>query len=184
MPRLRTRWNQKDRTRNFAATGSALAANTWKLAAEGLLNLENAGFETQTNSQRLDAISEFLAYSIHLIDRLSYRRLDEKQREQLINAIAARSREIVCDNRRDSGQRDDDGREFVDLVNRRGNEYAKCSFDAEEGPGFTMRRMLGGYIQDVMGEKDNKWIPDYVLDAEAPEIFKGLKRATRSLLQS
>ena len=27
-----------------------------------------------------------------------------------------------------------------------------------------------------MGEKDNKWIPDYVIDSEIPKILLGLKR--------
>ncbi len=182
MARLKTRWNRKERARHYAETGGALAISMWKLAAESLLNLENEGFETRTNAQRLDAIAEFLAYSLHLIDRLAHTRLDDEQRRQLVGAVAARIAEIMRDNRADAGVGDDSEERFVGLINRRGDEYSGCNFDAAEGPGFSMRRILGGHVQRVMGEKDSKWIPDYVLDAEAPEIYKGLKRAARSLM--
>ena len=181
MVRLKTKWNRKDRARECGETGSALAMSVWKLASQSLLNLENEGFETRTNAQRLDAIAELLAYSLHLIDRLAHVRLDEERRRRLIGAVAARVAEIMRDNRADIGE---SGSRvgFVDLVNRRGDEYSDCSFDADEGPSFTMRRILGQHVQRVLGDKDNRWIPDYVLDAEAPEIYKGIKRVARSLL--
>ncbi len=181
MVRLKTKWNQKDRARDCGATGSALAMSVWKLASQSLLNLENEGFETRTNTQRLDAIAELLAYSLHLIDRLAHVRLDEERRRQLVGAVAARITEIMRDNRTDVDG-DDSERSFADLANRRGDEYSDCNFDADQGPSFTMRRILGQHVQRVLGEKDNKWIPDYVLDAEAPEIYKGIRRAARSLL--
>ena len=181
MARLKTRWSKKDRARSHTDTGGALSMSIWKLATESLLNLENEGFETRTNAQRLDAIAEFLAYSVHLVDRLAHERMDEERRGRLVGAVAARIAEIMRDNRADTGAADD-GRRFVDLVNRRGDEYSDCNFDADGGPGFTMRRILGEHVQRVMGEKDSRWIPDYVLDAEAPEIFRGIKRAARSLL--
>ena len=187
MARLKTRWNKTERARSYSETGSALAMSMWKLASESLLNLENEGFETRTNAQRLDAISEFLAYSLHLVDRLAHPRLDNEQREQLIGAVGARLNEIINDNRRDvGGGVDDDGNDaeqpFVNLLNLRSDEYSDCHFDTTDGPGFDMRRILGNHIQRVMGDKDSKWIPDYVLDAEAPQIYKGLKRASGTLL--
>ena len=182
MVRLKTRWKQKDRARHSSAVGSVLAMSAWKLAVESLLNLESEGFETRTNSQRLDVIGEFLAYCVHLIDRLVHERLDDRKRGQLLAAVAARGVGIMSENRRDAGEEPDDGQRLVDLINRRSDEYAECGFDAAEGPGFTMRRILGGHVQHAMGKKDGKWIPDYVLDAEAPEIFRGLRRAVRSVL--
>ena len=82
MVRLKTKWNRKDRARECGETGSALAMSVWKLASQSLLNLENEGFETRTNAQRLDAIAELLAYSLYLIDRLAHVRLDEERRRQ------------------------------------------------------------------------------------------------------
>ena len=179
MARLRTRWNQSERERNYADVGGALAMSTWKLAAESLLNLENEGFETRTNAQRLEVLAEFLAYAVHLIDRLAYDRCDDARRGELVTALAARLNEIINDNRAAVGAVGGIG--FVELANRRSGEYADCNFSPEEGPGFTMRRILGEHVRRVMGDKDAKWIPSYVLDAEAPGIYAGLKRAARLL---
>ena len=183
MARLKTRWNRKGRTRSYSETGSVLAVSMWKLVSESLINLENEGFETHTNMQRLEVIAEFLAYSLHLLDRLAHANLNDEQRKQLVGAVARRIVEIMRDNCADVGGDEDGDRKFVEMANRRSEEYADCNFDVGEGPGFSMRRILGGHVQRVMGEKDRKWIPDYVLDAEAPEIYRGLKRAARSLLR-
>ena len=184
MVRLKTRWNRGERTRSYSETGSVVAASLWKLVGESLLNLENEGFETRTNTQRLDVISEFLAYALHLLDRLVHASLDDEQRGQLVGAVAARVTEIMRDNYTDVGSGEGSRQKFVDMVNLRGDEYAECNFDVSDGPGFSMRRILGAHVQRVMGEKDARWIPDYVIDAEAPGIYRGLKRAVRSLLRN
>jgi hypothetical protein len=41
--RVRTRWNQKDKERSLEEIASVVAANTWKIAGESLLFLENEG---------------------------------------------------------------------------------------------------------------------------------------------
>ena len=45
-----------------------------------------------------------------------------------------------------------------------------------------MRSQLGNHIQAVMGEKDNKWIPDYILGRDAPEIENSLRRSLNGLV--
>ena len=46
-----------------------------------------------------------------------------------------------------------------------------------ENEGFETRsHFAGNYVQAVMGEKDNKWIPDYVIDSEIPKLLLALKR--------
>ena len=32
-----------------------------------------------------------------------------------------------------------------------------------------------------MGAKDNKWIPDYVIEAESPKIIKGVNRVMKGM---
>ena len=34
---------------------------------------------------------------------------------------------------------------------------------------------------EVMGKKDKKWIPDYVIDVEAPKIVKGINRVMHGM---
>ena len=87
------------------------------------------------------------------------------------------------DNRRDvSDDKETDFRaEYIALMNERMNEYSNFTFE-EDMPGFQMKRCVGEHVRDVMGEKDNKWIPDQVIDIEIPDAMKAFKRITRGML--
>ena len=176
-PRLKTRWNRAPATRDYRALAGAVGVNLWRITTECLLNLENEGFETRDDAQRLDAISEFAAFALHLLDRHAHGRLNDADRATLIEATARRLGEIIADNRVDVGTGGDHLRRFIDLVNRRADEYAECGYEEQAGPSFTMRRMLGEHVRDAMDEKHRRWIPDYVIDAEAPLLYKALRRA-------
>jgi len=176
-PRLKTRWNRAETPRDYRATAGAIGANLWRITTECLLNLENEGFETRDNAQRLDAIAEFAAFALHLLDRHAHPRLDDAARAALIGATARRFGEIIEDNRRDVCGGGGHLRRFIDLVNRRADEYADCGYDDDEGPGFTMKRLLGGHVRDAIGGEQRQWIPDYVIDMEAPALYKALRRA-------
>ncbi|MFT5739122.1 MAG: hypothetical protein ACI822_000437, partial [Gammaproteobacteria bacterium] len=52
----------------------------------------------------------------------------------------------------------------------------------EEGASFAMRCTLGNHIQHSMGERDGRWIPDYVVGREAPESEAALKRTLTGLV--
>ena len=67
-------------------------------------------------------------------------------------------------------------KDFINLLNERMGEYSECGFTNEDGPSFSMRRIAGNKVRDVMGDKDNKWIPDYVIDSEIPKMLLALKR--------
>ena len=180
MARLNTNWNQSQRVRGFRDTGSALALNMWKLASEALLHIENEGFETNTRSQRLDVVVEFLAYLLHLLDRLAHDSFDDNDRAGLIGETAEKLVEIVLDNRNDLGEtvsRED----FITLLNIRSDEYADCHCD-DAGPGFTLRRVFGEYVREAMGAKDRKWIPDYVMEVAGPKAYTAFRRSVRAML--
>src|SRR5687768_5675607 len=88
--RVRTRWNQKDKDRTLEEIASVIAANSWKIAGESLLFLENEGFETVSHAQRLDVIAEFCAYLLHCADRLVFGKFDEEERARFISAMGSR----------------------------------------------------------------------------------------------
>ena len=60
--RVKSKWSNKGRERTLDETGGAVAFILWRIAQQGLLNLENEGFQTDTRSQRMDVIAEFLAF--------------------------------------------------------------------------------------------------------------------------
>ena len=155
-----------------------------KIGAEVVLNLENEGFETATQSQRLDVIAEVMCFLIQVVDRLSHDRQSDQQRQEFVIAFALALGNIMLDNRYDVEGDGPHKEDFIALVNERGEAYSQCSFSVEDGAGFPMRRMLGEYVRQRMGDKDNKWIPDYVMDIEAPKAVSTLKRAMPSLFMS
>ena len=181
MARLKSKWNQKNRERTPEQIASAISSNIWLLAADGCLSLENEGFETNTQAQRLDVITEFLAFSLHLVDRLTYGELEEDERVRFINALGVSLANLIQDNRVDSNGPGEYRPQFVELLNQRMDDYSECIYDEESGPGFSLKRVLGSAVMEVMGDKDKKWIPDYVIDVEAPKIVKGINRVMHGM---
>lgn len=182
MARMRTRWQQKQRERDVRDLASAMGVNLWRIAGEALLNLENEGFETVSRSQRLDVVSEFAVFLIHMTDRIVYQRFPDEARSEFINALARYVTALVQDNRVDANGSGDYRQEFIDFLNTRVSEYAECSYTDAEGPGFTLKRIFGEYVRDRFGPRDRKWIPDFVIDAEVPKAMGALKQAIDGLL--
>ena len=176
MARLKTKWNQKDRQRTPEEIASVIGFNLWVLAGEACLFLENEGFETRSHSQRLDVIAEFVAFGAHIADRMVFGEMTAIEREVFINALGQHLADSMQDNRQDVSTNVDDRKTFINLLNDRMTEYSECGYSDEEGPSYSMRRIAGNHVQAVMGEKDNKWIPDYVIDSEIPKLLLALKR--------
>ena len=57
MARLKRGWSDKGRDRSLADIGGAISFNIWQISGQGVMDLENEGFETSTHSQRLDVIA-------------------------------------------------------------------------------------------------------------------------------
>ncbi len=180
--RLKTKWHDKERERSVEEIGGALAFTIWRLGMEGVLHLENENFQTDTQSQRMDIAMEFVIFLLHTVDRMAHDRLTDEERAGLIIATAKKLATFLQENRESIGQMEDHRPAFIALMNQRMDDYAACSYAEPEGPGFSMRRTFGNHVTGVMGERDRKWVTDYVMDIETPEAMKTLKRAVRSLL--
>ena len=180
--RIRSHWNKKGKERSLEETAGALAFIQWRIAGKALLDLENEGFQTDTQLQRLDVIEEFSAFLIHVTDRLVHDMLDEDERRRFIVALALKTADTYHDNRVDSEGRGQDFRQpFIEGLNRRLADYAEFSFEDGE-PGYAFRRYLGESVTGRMGERDRKWITDQVMEIEVPDMLKTLKKGLRDLL--
>jgi len=175
MARLKTKWNQADRKRKPEEIAGVIGFNLWVIAGESCLFLENEGFETESRFQRLDVIGEFIAFGAHVADRMVFDEMTAAERELFINALGQHLADTMQSNRADveAGEYRSD---FINLLNERMNEYSECGYTNEDGPSYSMRRTAGNHVRDVMGGKDNKWIPDYVIDSEIPKLLIALKR--------
>jgi len=175
MARLKTKWNQEDRKRKPEEIAGVIGFNLWVLAGESCLFLENEGFETASRFQRLDVIAEFVAFGAHVADRMVFDDMTAAERDIFINALGQHLADTMQSNRADveEGEYRSD---FINLLNERMSEYSECGYTNEDGPSYSMRRIAGNQVRDVMGDKDNKWIPDYVIDSEIPKMLLALKR--------
>ena len=182
MVRVKKSWNRDTGPRSIAQMANAISATVWKLAAEVVLNLENENFETETQAQRIDIMEEIVAYLVHVCDRLVYTRASEGQRAEFISGLVRDLARMLEESRVDVQGEGEYQAAFLDKINRRSSDYAGYSFDAEEGASFAMRCRLGDRVQAPMGERDRRWIPDYIVGREAPEIETALRRSLTGLV--
>jgi hypothetical protein len=161
---------------------NAIAGMIWKLSSEVVLNLENEDFETTTQGQRIDIMEEFVCYLIHMADRRIYPAATEQQRNQFVTGLVKDMARMLEDSRCDVQGEGSYQSAFIDKVNQRCSEYSAYSFSIEEGASFAMRCTLGNYVQQTMGERERRWIPDFVIGREAPEIEKSLQRSLAGLV--
>ena len=179
--RVKSKWNLKERERSLSEIGGAMAFILWRIAQQGTLNLENEGFQTDSNAQRLDVITEFLAFLVHIADRMTAANLTREQRQEFIGSLARHLADTMQENRGDAQGAGEYRGALIERLNERAADYAGFSFVDNE-PGFAFRRYFGENVRKVMGEKDNKWITDQVMDIEVPEALKPLEKAVRDLL--
>ncbi len=181
MARIRTRWNDRQRTRSPEEVASALGVVIWKLAGEAVVTLENEDYAIDSYAQRLDVIAEFCAFQLHVVDRTLHAQRSEEERGLFVSALAKHLADTMQDNRTDAQGEGDYRAPFIALLNERSAFYASCSFSAEEGPSFVMRRNFGNQVAAVVGERNRRWVADYVMDVQAPSALATLRRALPSL---
>ena len=178
--RVKSKWSNKGRERTLDEVGGAAAFILWRIAQQGLLNLENEGFQTDTRSQRMDVIAEFLAFLVHLADRMKAEALDANERQEFITSLAQHLANTMQENRADAEGSGEYRQALIALLNECGADYAECPM-ADGEPGYVMKRYFGERVTAVMGEKDNKWITDQVMELEVPATLKPLKKALTEL---
>ena len=188
--RLRNRWKQGERARTLEDVATVSAANAWRVACNGVLSLENEGFETRTQYQRLDVIEEFVVFLLHLTDHQVYGKFNEEERAKFITAMALRLAGFVEENRADNKAPEDlqhltpadFKRIFIDKLNARNAVYAECSYSPIEGPGFKLMRAFADWVSDALGPKNREWVIDQILTIEGPEAVEKYTASLDALL--
>ena len=181
--RVIKKWNQKSHPRTIEQMSNAVVAAIWKLAAQVVLNLENENFETTTQGQRLDVMEELVIFLVHMADRRTCAQTSADNRNRFITALVKDLARMLEDSRIDVQQDGDYITPFIEKTNLRTGEYSTYTFSDDGGASFAMRCVLGAHIMESMGALDNKWIPDYIIGREAPEIEATLKLALTGLVE-
>jgi len=182
--RVKSKWSKKDKTHSVEEIGGALAFIAWRIAQNILLDMENNDYQTDTQLQRLNIIEEFLAYTIHIIDRMTIEKFTDEDRQRFMTELVMKTAKHMEDNKRDIIGPGDYKQPYIDRVNERMGEYAEFNYDPENGgPSFPMRRFFGDRVAVQMGEKNRKWVADQMIEVEAPEILDALLKAVPNLFK-
>ena len=179
--RVRSKWSRKDKTHSVEEIGGALAFIAWRIATNAVLNMENQDYETSTQVQRLDIIAEFLCFTLHIIDRMTIEKFTPEERQRFMVELGQKSAKHMEDNRRDVQGPGEYKQAFIDLLNRRLDEYAECAYTEEDGPSFVMRRLFGDHVTKVMGPKNQKWVTAQIMDIEVPDMCRTLEKSLPNL---
>jgi hypothetical protein len=180
--RIKNQWHKEDRARSTKEVAGAIAFNSWKLAMDKAISLQDERFRYHSGQQQMDVLSEYLIFQTQIIERLTHERLDDEQRRELITAVVLRLAELVQENSAEMFGSGDYRSPFIEKFNQRAAEYSELGF-SDEGPSYPFLRHLGYQVQCVMGEsQENRWVIDQVMDKDGPEVYKQLKSATRHML--
>jgi len=179
--RIKSHWWNDDQDRSLPEIATALAFIAWRLSVEKAVNLHCERFVYNDDRQRMAVIQEYLAFLIQIADRLSHGIMSEENRRTLITTFATKVIEHVQDNGQDLFGGGDYGRPFIDLLNRRSEDYSELQL-GDDGPSYAFLRHLGHEIQRLMGEAaENRWVIDQVMDKDGWDAYRQFSRAFENL---
>jgi hypothetical protein len=182
--RIRSHFHRRAGERSMPELASVVAALGWTLSQNAIRNMRKADFDIDVGRPYFDFVCEYLAFVVHVTDRIAHRMLDADRRVEFTTALARRLAGIIEDNREMLIAETASGecqRHFVALVNERAGDYAEFGYDEKEGPDFAFCRYFASCLLAVVPKKDHTWLHDQVMDIEAPDAVKTLQRTLEGL---
>lgn len=178
--RIKTKYRTKG-PKTIEDRASVVAANIWKIAQEMLRRMEIDGYALGQDRQVSAMLTEFMAFLVQIADRLVYGHLSEDERFRFINAAGQTLSRIVQDNMTEFVGQGDFAKTFIETLNSRFADYAEFDFNGTE-PSYAFIRYLGDKVADAMTQTDSKWVKERVIDVEAPEAIKHVRRVVHQVL--
>lgn len=180
--RMNTRWHT-EKARSLEELAGALGFIIWKISADQLLELENAGFMTYSNKDRLYVMAEFLAYLLQCTDRLvAEQQMTDADRQVFIAALAEHLVQSFTGNQAELYGPADYRPAFVKFLNHRIDEYSGLGFAASEAKTDFLRH-FGEQVETILGGPQKHWVCQHVMEAYAPAALKSLRKALRELVE-
>jgi hypothetical protein len=181
--RIRKRFHAGGCERTMAELASAIAALSWKLAVDSIKRMREAQFDIDIGRPYFDYVVETMAFHAHYADRVAFDKLTPGQRGEFTTALAKRMAEFIEDNSGMLLAATEPGacrRHFLEVFNAAGADYAEYSCD-EKGPDFGFRRAYASRVREGMPEKDKTWVYDQVMEIEAPEGVRAIRKTLDGL---
>jgi hypothetical protein len=170
----KTRWRRKG-PRTLADRAGVIGANIWKISCEIFRHMEKEGFRFNSDRLVIEVITESIAFLVQLVDRSVYGKLSDADRATLINEVAAHLAATVENNQLDLFGPGDYRGPFIRLLNERCGDYAGFEYSGGE-PGYPCLRYFATKVSDAMAESDNKWVIEQMIEIEAPEMVRLVKK--------
>jgi len=171
---VKTRWRKKG-ARTVDERAGVIGTNVWKIALEIFKHMEKEGFRFGSDRLTTEVIAEFIAFLVQLADRAVYGRLGEADRAALIGEVVRHLAATMENNQRDLFGPGEYRKPFIDLLNARFGEYA--GFEYRDGaPGYPCLSFFAGKVADAMASGDNKWVVEQMMDIEAPEMVRLVRK--------
>jgi hypothetical protein len=171
---VKTRWRKKGE-RSLAERAGVIGANVWKVSLEIFKHMEREGFRFGSDRLVTDVLAELIAFLVQLADRAVYGKLSEAERAALIGAVVGHLAATMENNQRDLFGPGEYRKAFIDLLNTRFGEYAGFEYAGAE-PGYPCLRFFAAKVADAMAGGDNKWVVEQMMDIEAPEMVRFVRK--------
>jgi hypothetical protein len=171
---IKTRWRKKG-ARTLEDRAGVIGANLWKLSLEIFKHMENEGFRFGSDRLVTRVLSEFIAFLVQLVDRTVYGRLSEADRATLVSAVVDHLAATMENNQLDLFGPGEYRKPFIDMLNARFTDYAGFDYPGGE-PGYPCLRFFATQLSDAMASGDNKWVVEQMIDIEAPEMVRLVRR--------
>ncbi len=172
---IKTRWRNQKAPRTLEDRAGVIGANIWKIALDIYKHLEKDGFRFGSDQQVTAVITEFIAFLVQLTDRTAHGWCDDTDRASLINAVAGHLAKTMQNNQLDLFGPGDYRTQFIQTLNDRFDDYAQFEY-IDRDPGFACLRYFGNKVSDTMASSDNKWVLEQMVEVEAPEMVRFVKK--------
>jgi hypothetical protein len=179
---VKTRWRKKG-ARTLTERAGVIGANLWKLSIEIFKHMEKEGFRFGSDRLVTGVLSEFIAFTVQLVDRAVYGRLSEAERPRLIGEVVGHLAATMENNQRDLLGPGEYRKQFIDLLNTRFGEYAEFECPGGE-PSYACLRFFATKVSDAMAGGDNKWVVEQTMDIEAPEMVRLVSKLIEQTLEA
>lgn len=187
--RIKTKWHRSKRTgvraggpKTLTDLAGVIAFNLWKISQEAFRRMEKEGFRFREDSQVTTLITEFIAYLSHIVDRMIYGRIEDTQRAEFMNALVKHLATTMAENQQQLFGPGSYIDPFIATINARYDQYAECGYTDDKGPSYEMTRGLAQKISETMQVTDDRWVLEQVMDIEAPDAVKILRRLVQDVM--
>lgn len=180
--RLKTKFRKKG-PKTLEDRASVVASNIWRIAQESARHMEKEGYPLGDDRQVTAVLTEFMAFLIQMADRIVYGQISEEERARFVNALGTNLTRVVSANLTEFVGREGGAykTQFVETVNARLMDYSEFEFQGQN-PSYAVLRYLGEKISQAMAATDSKWVLEQVMDVEAPEAVKTMKKLVGEVL--